>query len=122
MVRSAKRSAVPRSTESRRGDGGGGESGGGREGGGEGNAGGGDGGGGHAPPSASASESVALCARWETRASRSSIAVRCAGPRGGCSHSLTVGTIPAGTWIVTGSVKDGDFGKAPELCLSLASK
>ena len=66
-------------------------------------------------PSASVSESVALCARRETRASCSSIAVRCAGPCGGCSHSLTIGTIPAATWTVTGSVKDGDFGKAPEL-------
>ena len=47
--------------------------------------------------SASVSTSVVLCARRETRASRSSIAVRCIDPRGGCSHNLTIGPIPAAT-------------------------
>ena len=44
--------------------------------------------------SASVRESVSPCARREIRASRSSIAVRCIGSCGGCSHSLTVGPIP----------------------------
>ena len=48
--------------------------------------------------SASVSESFSPCARRETRASRSSIAVRCISSRGGCSHSLTVGPIPAAIW------------------------
>ena len=50
--------------------------------------------------SASVSESFSPCARRETRASRSSIAVRCISSRGGCSHSLTVGPIPAAIWYI----------------------
>ena len=45
--------------------------------------------------SASVSESSFPCERRETRASRNSIAVRCDGSCGGCSHSLTRGPIPA---------------------------
>ena len=48
--------------------------------------------------SASVSESFSPCVRRETRASRSSIAVRCIDSRGGCSHSLAVGPIPAAIW------------------------
>ena len=49
--------------------------------------------------SASVSESFSPCARRETRASRSSVAVRCIGSCGGSSHRLTVGPIPAAIWI-----------------------
>ena len=48
--------------------------------------------------SASVSESFLSCARRETRASRSSIAVRCDDSCGGCSHSLTRGPILAAVW------------------------
>ena len=50
--------------------------------------------------SASVSESFSPWARRETRASRSSIAVRCDGSCGGCSHSLTRGPIPAAVWYI----------------------
>jgi hypothetical protein len=51
--------------------------------------------------SASVSESFSPCLRRETRASRSSIAVRCDGSCGGCSHSLTRGPIPAAVWYIS---------------------